>query len=158
MFSNILERNLFTGGTPVRQILAISNNCVSIGGLFSCLFHYYLQYENECFTYSEYSNITGKKGKSYKASLKGDRIATKWDIFCIFIKTYNFILFLLILFCPIFQFWLSFSKSTEIKSLKSTEAPHGIYDLSYKVNWNKSVMVEHTFNITLERLGQEYCK
>lgn len=78
--------------------------------------------------------------------------------FCIFIKTYNFILFLLILFCPIFQFWLSFSKSTEIKSLKSTEAPHGIYDLSYKVNWNKSVMVEHTFNITLERLGQEYCK
>lgn len=78
--------------------------------------------------------------------------------FCIFIKTYNFILFLLILFCPIFQFWLSFSKSTEIKSLKDTEAPHGIYDLSYKVNWNKSVMVEHTFNITLERLGHEYCK
>lgn len=78
--------------------------------------------------------------------------------FCIFIKTYNFILFLLILFCPIFQFWLSFSKSTEIKSLKDTEVPHGIYDLSYKVNWNKSVMVEHTFNITLERLGHEYCK
>lgn len=78
--------------------------------------------------------------------------------FCIFIKTYNFILFLLILFCPIFQFWLSFSKSTEIKSLKDTEAPHGIYDLSYKVNWNKSVMVVHTFNITLERLGHEYCK
>lgn len=99
-----------------------------------------------------------RKENHIKHLLKVTELPQNETFFCIFIKTYNFILFLLILFCPIFQFWLSFSKSTEIKSLKSTEAPHGIYDLSYKVNWNKSVMVVHTFNITLERLGHEYCK